>query len=107
GDVAAAVAGLDDEEPAEPVDVAAALGVPDVDALALGDHRDLRPVLVGGVPGEVHPEVVAGGVRESLDVVASGCLLCVRAHGPLPVAVSVVRCPMISTLTRKSQLFHA
>ena len=62
GELRAPVAGLDDEEPGEPVDVLLAGVVPDRVALAAHDRRDAGAGLVGTVPGEVHPQVVAGGV---------------------------------------------
>ena len=63
GELGAAVAELAHEEPGERVEVALALRVPDVGALAAHDHRHVG-VVVGRVPGEVHPEVVAGGLLE-------------------------------------------
>jgi hypothetical protein len=53
-----AVAGVHHEESAEPVDIPAAVGVPDVMALAAGDDGHAVPVLHHRLPGEVHPEVV-------------------------------------------------
>jgi hypothetical protein len=60
GQLAAPVPGLHHEQPGQPVEVAAAPVVPDPAALAAHDDRDLAAVGVGAVPGEVHPEVVAG-----------------------------------------------
>ncbi len=55
----ATVAGVDDEQPGQAVQVALAVDVPDVGAVALDDGRNRR-LGVGREPGEVHPEVVAG-----------------------------------------------
>ncbi len=52
-----AVAGVHHEEPRQPVEVLLPLDVVDVVALAPGDDRHARG-LHGGLPGEVHPEVV-------------------------------------------------
>jgi hypothetical protein len=54
------VPGRDDEQAGEPVDVALAVAVEDVVALAADHDRHLGPGLVRAVAGEVHPEVVAG-----------------------------------------------
>ncbi len=62
GELAAPVPGLHDEEAGETVQVGTTAGVPDPAALPPHHDRYLRAVLVGGVPGEVHPQVVAGGV---------------------------------------------
>ena len=58
GEFATAMAGLDDKEAGKPVEVAMALVVPDVGALA-ADHDRHVPLagLVDGVPREVHPQV--------------------------------------------------
>ena len=61
--LAAAVPGLHDEQPGQAVEVAAALVVPDVRALAL-DHDRHGAGVVGRVAGEVQPQVVAGAVAE-------------------------------------------
>jgi hypothetical protein len=58
GELGAPVAGVDHEEPGEPVEVPPALGVPDVGALAADDRGHL-PVAVARHPGEVHPEVIS------------------------------------------------
>ncbi len=60
GELGAPVAELAHEEPGEAVEVALALVVPDVGALAAHDDRHVG-VVVGGVAREVHPEVVLGG----------------------------------------------
>ena len=63
GELLAAVADLDDEQAGEPVDVLVAAVVPDLVALAADDDRHLAAaLLVGRVAGEVHPQVVAGGL---------------------------------------------
>ena len=54
----AAVAELVDEQAREAVEVALALGVVDVGALAAHDDGHLG-LLVDGHPGEMHPQVVA------------------------------------------------
>ena len=60
---APAVAGLHDEEPGEAVEVAVALGVPHVGALAPLDDGGPGAALTGQ-PGEVQPEVVGGGLGQ-------------------------------------------
>ena len=56
----APVSGLHGEQPGQAVEVAIALVVPDVGALASDDHGDMtRAVVVVRVAGEVHPQVVA------------------------------------------------
>ena len=59
---------LVDEEPTQPVEVALALGVIDVGALAAHDDRHVRGV-VRRVPREVHPQVVLGGALQVVVVV--------------------------------------
>jgi hypothetical protein len=63
GEFLAAVADLHREQPGEPVQVALAVGVPDVGAFAAHDHRDVG-LVVGGVAGEVQPEVAASSLGE-------------------------------------------
>ncbi len=63
GEFGAAVPGLDDEQAGQPVDVALALVVVDVGALAAHDRRH-GGVLVRRHAGEVHPQVVVGRLRE-------------------------------------------
>jgi hypothetical protein len=59
GQLLAAVADLDGEQPGQPVEVPLPVGVPHVRAVAAHDHRRRgHPV---AVPGEVHPEVVDRG----------------------------------------------
>jgi hypothetical protein len=65
GQPLAAVADLGDEEAGEAVEVALALGVVDVGALATGDDGDVG-LVVGGHPREVHPQVVPGGALQVL-----------------------------------------
>ena len=62
----AAVAGLHREQAREAVDVAVALVVPDVVAVAADDDGHMPAVLVHGVAGEVHPQVVARLVGEAV-----------------------------------------
>ena len=59
-DVGAAVPDVHAEERAERVEVAVAVLVPDVAAVALDDHRDLGAAVVGAHPAEVQPEVALG-----------------------------------------------
>lgn len=59
-DAAAAVPRVHDEQAREPVEVALAVRVPDVVALALDDDRHARPLGHDRLAREVHPEVVAG-----------------------------------------------
>ena len=66
GDLLAAVAGLHGEQAREPVEVAIALIVEDVGAVAAHDDGDVPAVLVGRVTGEVHPEVIARHVGEAI-----------------------------------------
>ena len=56
----ATVAGVDNEQAAEAVDVLAPGRVPDVVALALDDDGHSCAALHDGLAGEVHPEVVFG-----------------------------------------------
>jgi hypothetical protein len=60
----APVAGVDAEERGEAVEVAVAVLVPDVGALAANDDRDLRSV-EGPVSREVHPQVAFGEFLEA------------------------------------------
>ena len=71
GQVAPTVAELHREEAGERVEVALAVGVPQVAALTAGDDRDLV-ALVRAEPGEVHPEVVARLLVQIVDVVLVG-----------------------------------
>jgi hypothetical protein len=84
GQFLAAVADLDDEQPSQAVEVAAAGVVPDVGALAPGDHRDVTAGLVRRVPGEMHPETVAGGVGEAVGAGPVGALSRARAGHRVP-----------------------
>ena len=61
GQLVPPVAGLDDEQPGEPVEVAPAAVVPDVGPLAAHDDRDLVALAVRRLAGEVLPQVLAGG----------------------------------------------
>src|SRR3954451_19714559 len=56
-ELGAAVAGVDAEEAGEAVQVAVAVIVVDVAAVAANDDRDLPLVVVGAHPREVQPEV--------------------------------------------------
>jgi hypothetical protein len=56
--LAVAVADVHAEQPGERVEVAAALGVLQVAAVAAHDHLEIGGVLVGAHLGEVEPEVV-------------------------------------------------
>ncbi len=58
--IGAAVADVRAEERAEAVEVALAVLVEDVAAVAADDDRDLRPVLIGAHAAEVHPQVALG-----------------------------------------------
>ncbi|CUR59731.1 hypothetical protein NOCA2670019 [metagenome] len=70
-ELGAAVAQLVDEQPTETVQVALAVGVVDVGTLTADDDRHIRGV-VGRVAGEVHPQVILGGL---LQVVVVGVLI--------------------------------
>ena len=72
GEIGAPVTELAHEQAGQRVEVALALVVVDVGALALDDDRDVRV----RVAGEVHPQVVLGGALELVMVVGHG------AHGP-------------------------
>jgi len=63
GELLAPVPELADEQAAEGVEVALALGVVHVGAFAAHDHRDVRGV-VARHPGEVHPQVLARGLLQ-------------------------------------------
>ena len=78
GQLGAAVAQLAHEEAGQRVEVLLALRVPDVGALAPHDDGDVG-LVVGRVPGEVHPEVVLGGSLE---------LVVVLGHAPIMLATS-------------------
>ena len=64
GQLRAAVPELAGEQPGQCVEVAAALGVVHVGALTADDDRHVG-VVVARHPGEVHPEVLAGGLLET------------------------------------------
>jgi hypothetical protein len=81
GQLGAPVAELGDEQARQAVEVAPAVGVPDVGALALDDHRDVV-VAVDAVAGEVQPQVVLGGTLE----VGVGCG---RFHGAMVAGESL------------------
>ena len=59
-ELGAAVAGVNAEEAGEAIEVAVAVLVEDVAALAADDDRDLVLVAVGAHPREVHPEMSSG-----------------------------------------------
>src|ERR671929_2124126 len=59
GQLMPSMAGLDDEQAGQPVEIAAAVLVPDVGALAPHDDRDLF-LGVGAESSEVHPQVALG-----------------------------------------------
>ena len=65
GDVLAAVADVHAEQRAEPVEVALALVVPDVAAVALDDHRDLVLLAVGAHAAEVQPQMTLGELLQA------------------------------------------
>ncbi len=87
-EVRATVTDVDAEQGREPVEVAVALVVVDVAALAPGDDRDVT-VRVGAHPREVHPEVTATELLERARF-GSHCLFGAR-HAPSPPARSVGR----------------
>ena len=60
GDVVAPVADVDAEQRTERVEVALAVVVPDVAALAAGDDRDLMILAVAAHAGEMQPQVALG-----------------------------------------------
>ena len=62
--LAVAVADVDREEPGERVEVALAVRVPEVAAVAPDDDRDVLAVAEAAHPGEVHPQVVPGELLE-------------------------------------------
>jgi hypothetical protein len=55
---------LDYEESRESIEILIALIIPDVGALTLSNDRYMAAVVVGRMPGEMHPEVIASLVRE-------------------------------------------
>jgi hypothetical protein len=67
GELLPAVAGLHDEQRGQAVEVAPAVAVPHVAAVAAHDQRHLG-LLVGRQAGEVQPEMVPGGAGELLEV---------------------------------------
>ena len=69
--LAVAVPDVDREQTGEGVEVALAVRVPEVTAVALDDDRDVLAVAVAAHPGEVHPQVILGELLE------------VRFHGRL------------------------
>ncbi len=68
-DLGAAMAGVAAEEPGQAVEVAVAVLVIDVDALAARDDRDRMLGVVAAHPGEVQPQVPASHLLEVL----AGC----------------------------------
>src|SRR5512132_485760 len=70
-----AVAGVDAEERREAVEVAVAVVVPDVAALAAHDDRDFVLRAERTHPGEVHPEIALGQLLEG------ACLSLGRVRG--------------------------
>ena len=66
GELLTSMTHLDGEQARETVEVAVALVVVDVGAVAAHDDRDVPALLVGGVAREVHPEVVARRVGEAV-----------------------------------------
>ena len=82
GQLGAAVPGLHDEQPGQPVEVALALVVPDVGTLTSRDDGDVG-LGVRRHPGEVHPEVVArraGHGAGRVDVRLLGAVLRGQGH---------------------------
>ena len=63
GQLGSPVTDLDDEQPGQAVEVALAVDVVDVGALAADDGRDLR-LPMGAVPGEVQPQVVLSCLQD-------------------------------------------
>jgi len=57
---------LDDEESGETIEVLVALVVPDVGAVTSGDDGDVAASLVGRVAREVHPQVFACALGETV-----------------------------------------
>src|SRR4051794_14943004 len=78
-DVLAAVPGVHAEQRRQPVEVAPAVLVPDVAALAPDQDRHLVLLVVRAHAREVHPEVAAGQLLEP----GARCALCVRLEGGL------------------------
>ena len=72
GQLGAPVAQLGHEEPGQAVEVALALRVVDVGALAADDDGHVR-VVVRRMPREVHPQVILGGLLQ---------MVVVRVHAP-------------------------
>ena len=64
GQLGSPVPQLNDEQTGQAVEIPASLIVPDVRALTLDDDGYVTALVVRGVSGEVHPQVVAGGVGE-------------------------------------------
>ncbi len=78
-ELGAAVAGVDAEERREAVEVAVAVLVEDVTALAADDDRDLVLAVVGAHPGEVHPQMAFCQLLQA--AVDSGCRRTLRRDG--------------------------
>src|SRR5690606_5662930 len=98
GQLAAPVPGLDDEEAGQPVEVALAVDVVDVGALTADDGGNLG-VLVGAVPGEVHPQVVlgclqhvVGRLRHLLSSSGRSAPQCATSPGTLPRITLPLQC---------------
>jgi hypothetical protein len=77
GKLRASVPDLDDEQPREPVEIALALVVPDVRAVAAHNHGHVA-ALIRRHPGEMHPQVLARAVRQ---VVVAGFVDVLRGGG--------------------------
>src|SRR5207248_4318573 len=84
-DVGAAVSDVHAEQRGEPVEIALAVLVIDVAALAAHDDGNFR-VVVGGHPGEVHPEMTLGQLLERAPP-SSNCFLGASHRSPWTCAV--------------------
>ena len=85
-ELGAAVPGVDAEEAGEAIEVAVAVLVVDVAALAADDDRDLVVGPVGAHPREVHPEMAPGQLLEAgvdclCDALAMDSPLLLRRYG--------------------------
>jgi hypothetical protein len=102
-ELAAAMADVDAEERREPVEVAVAVLVEDVTALAADDDRDLVLAVVGTHPREMHPEMAPGQLLQA--AVDSGWRRTLRrdGHTRLPSSYDVMdkassQCPRLQVI---------
>src|SRR5205814_7519388 len=100
-ELGAAVPRIHAEQRREPVEVAVALLVPHVRALAANDDRHLAPVKAP-VPGEVHPQMPLGELLEILSRGGGGCtgrchLVSSRHATACPASIDVPYKPYPST----------